>query len=456
MFPSSVFTTLVATFATLFNPFNEIKNLPGLKYELNFKQYSGFLQVSERHFLHYWFVESQNNSESDPLIFWFNGGPGCSSLDGILNEMGPFLVNKDGKTLRPNPHSWNTFASVVYVESPAGVGFSYSSDGNTTANDEMTALENYEAIRKFFVLYPSFRNHSVFIMGESYGGIYVPTLAARIIDGQKEFHINLNGIAIGNGYVNEKMNIETSIRFAYDHGYIDETNWKNLKKKCCHGCIEDCDLTQLTGRCGSMIENIIKTIWYGGINPYDIYRDCDGSFDNTKMESLRVGILPKKFLQLKIKLRDQENRVAVPCLDDTNIRNYLNSDGVRGALNIYENLPPWNICSESITESYQKQYTDMTPIVRKIINADVRVLLYYGDTDMACNFMMGQQFADRLGYPLLQPKTTWKFNKQIAGFKTIYDGVTFLTIRGAGHMAPQWRAPQTTYAIKKFVKNLSI
>ncbi|PIO61291.1 hypothetical protein TELCIR_17187, partial [Teladorsagia circumcincta] len=53
------------------------------------------------------FVESQSDSKKDPLIFWFNGGPGCSSMDGLLNEMGPYFVNLDGKSLRENPDSWN-------------------------------------------------------------------------------------------------------------------------------------------------------------------------------------------------------------------------------------------------------------------------------------------------------------------------------------------------------------
>lgn len=83
-------------------------------------------------------------------MFNFPGGPGCSSLDGLLNEMGPYVANDDGKTLRKNPWAWNRLASVVYIEAPAGVGYSYSTDGNVTTNDDQTSTENYEAFKLFF------------------------------------------------------------------------------------------------------------------------------------------------------------------------------------------------------------------------------------------------------------------------------------------------------------------
>lgn len=54
-------------------------------------------------------------------MFWFNGGPSCSSLFGLLGEMGPYLVDNDDETLRKNPNSWNKFASIFYVESPYGI-----------------------------------------------------------------------------------------------------------------------------------------------------------------------------------------------------------------------------------------------------------------------------------------------------------------------------------------------
>ncbi|KHJ81042.1 serine carboxypeptidase [Oesophagostomum dentatum] len=142
-----------------------------------------------------------------------------------------------------------------------------------------------------------------------------------------------------------------------------------------------------------------------------------------------------------------------PCLNDTDVIVYMNDANVRKALNIPENLPKWDICSNEVTTTYQKQYGDMAPFIKKIVKANVRVLLYYGDTDMACNFMMGQQFSDQLGLKRTLRKTPWKFDRQIAGFKTMFEGLTFITVRGAGHMAPQWRAPQMYYAIQQFLLN---
>ena len=61
-----------------------VTKLPGLNQEINFKQYSGFLKADDKsetnRFFHYWFVESQSNPSSDPMVLWLNGGPGKSYL----------------------------------------------------------------------------------------------------------------------------------------------------------------------------------------------------------------------------------------------------------------------------------------------------------------------------------------------------------------------------------------
>ncbi len=89
--------------------------------------YSGFLNVRPTaKQLHYVFIESLSNPKTDPIVIWFNGGPGCSSLLGLFQENGPFVID-DGETIiKPNPFPWNREANLLYIESPAGVGFSYS------------------------------------------------------------------------------------------------------------------------------------------------------------------------------------------------------------------------------------------------------------------------------------------------------------------------------------------
>jgi carboxypeptidase C (cathepsin A) len=92
--------------------------------------------------MHYFYFPSQNKLDTDPLLFWFNGGPGCSSLLGALYEHGPFLVNDAFGIYMNNTYAWNKNASVVYIESPSEVGFSYSNTPIVNWTDAMVAKLN--------------------------------------------------------------------------------------------------------------------------------------------------------------------------------------------------------------------------------------------------------------------------------------------------------------------------
>src|SRR6266487_635522 len=127
---------------------DEITNLPGLKTKPKFRQYSGYLDSVDTAHLHYWFVESENDPQNDPVVLWMNGGPGCSSLGGFLSEQGPFHVNpNDTKSLDINKYAWNKIANVIFLEAPAGVGYSYKDNGNYATDDDKTARDNYAALQ---------------------------------------------------------------------------------------------------------------------------------------------------------------------------------------------------------------------------------------------------------------------------------------------------------------------
>lgn len=91
---------------------DRITELPGQPKNVGFAQYSGYVTVNDQagRALFYWLVESpaSRGAQSRPLVLWLNGGPGCSSVAyGAAEEIGPFRIRPDGKTLYLNPYAWN-------------------------------------------------------------------------------------------------------------------------------------------------------------------------------------------------------------------------------------------------------------------------------------------------------------------------------------------------------------
>jgi cathepsin A (carboxypeptidase C) len=149
---------------------------------IGFGLYSGYVGVpGSNKQLHYIAAQSQNNPATDPVIVWFNGGPGCSSMLGFLQEHGPYSLADGALNFTQNDFSWNKQATVIYIESPAGVGFSYCpGDDCKVYNDNSTADDNLQAVLGVLGKFPELQKNPLFISGESYAGIYVPMLVDRI------------------------------------------------------------------------------------------------------------------------------------------------------------------------------------------------------------------------------------------------------------------------------------
>ena len=124
------------------------------------------------------------------MVLWLNGGPGSSSLIGLLTENGQFRLNEYSlknvthgvPQLFYNQYGWTQLANIIYLESPKGVGFSYCEGGQSDCinTDESTAMDSYEFLLNFFLEFPEFLSNEFFIAGESYAGIYIPMLMDQI------------------------------------------------------------------------------------------------------------------------------------------------------------------------------------------------------------------------------------------------------------------------------------
>jgi carboxypeptidase C (cathepsin A) len=123
------------------------------------------------------YVESLSNVTGDPVLIWLNGGPGCSSLLGAFSENGPFIFDDGENVIKPNPFSWNERANMLYIESPAHIGFSIGGPNDWTYNDNSQSIDLFAALQDFYVKFPERLSNPLWISGESYAGIYGPFLA---------------------------------------------------------------------------------------------------------------------------------------------------------------------------------------------------------------------------------------------------------------------------------------
>ncbi|CAG8609726.1 3073_t:CDS:2, partial [Dentiscutata heterogama] len=174
------------------------------------QQYSGYLEVNNTKHLFFWFFESRNKPHKDPIVLWLNGGPGCSSLNGLYYELGPCSINPGGNSTTFNPYSWINNSSIIFLDQPTYTGYSYGDNASDdVSNTLVAALDVYAFLQIFFQEFPKYTDLDFHIAGESYSGHYIPAIASDINNYNNDYytkknliHINLESILIGNGFVN--------------------------------------------------------------------------------------------------------------------------------------------------------------------------------------------------------------------------------------------------------------
>ncbi|XP_058670572.1 lysosomal protective protein [Ammospiza nelsoni] len=447
---------------------HEVTYLPGLSKQPSFRHFSGYLCAGPGKYLHYWFVEAQSDPQNSPLVLWLNGGPGCSSMEGFLKEHGPFLIQPDGVTLKYNEYAWNKIANILYVESPAGVGFSYSDDKKYATNDTEVAHNNYLALKDFFRLFPEYSKNDLFLTGESYGGVYIPTLAEWVM---QDPSLNLKGIAVGNGLSSYEINDNSLVYFAYYHGLLGTELWKDLQAYCCsEGKCNFHDNSNLN--CTLKMGEMIQIVEESGLNIYNLYAPCDGGVPGSMRyegDYLITHDLGNSFIRMPLRFSWRQNlfrmpvarkkvRMDPPCTNSTAPSMYLNSPEVRKALHISPEAPEWQVCSFEVNRSYKRLYMQMNEVYLKLLGATkYRILVYNGDVDMACNFLGDEWFVDSLCQKVQVARRPWLYTEngenQIGGFVKEFTNIAFLTVKGAGHMVPTDRPLAAFTMFCRFIKN---
>ncbi|XP_010468225.1 PREDICTED: serine carboxypeptidase-like 33 [Camelina sativa] len=357
---------------------DKVVNLPEQPSSPKVSHFSGYVNVNQENTrsLFFWFFEALSESPSTrPLVLWLNGGPGCSSIGyGAASELGPFRVVENGTSLSFNQYSWVQEANMLFLESPVGVGFSYtnSSSDLDNLNDAFVAEDAYNFMVAWFARYPQYKSRDFFIAGESYAGHYAPQLAEIIYDRNK--------IKPKDSFINLK-------------GFICNVNpmrptfsWEKRTLSL-------------------IVDPLVR--WYEGYDPcYSNYAE-----------------------------------------------KYFNRVDVQSSLHaITRNVPRWKVCNDSILQTYHFTVSSMLPTYSKLIKAGLKIWVYSGDADGRVPVIGSRYCVEALGLSVKSDWRSWFHNHQVGGRITEYEGgLTFVTVRGAGHLVPLNKPEEALALFRSFL-----
>ncbi|OEL28354.1 Serine carboxypeptidase-like 2 [Dichanthelium oligosanthes] len=245
-----------------------VTHLPGFQGPLPFELRTGYVEVDERNGvrLFYYFTLSERSPADDPLMIWLSGGPGCTSFTGLVYQNGPLSFDPQGYTdglpkLVYRPESWTKVSSIIYIDSPVGAGFSYSiADQGYNSSDTKAVDQIVIFLKKWFGVHPEFLSNPLYIAGDSYSGMIVPTVTSEIakgIDVGSEPSLNLKGYLVGNPYTNLDIDEPSKITFAYKMGLISDQIYEAYKESCSVG-----DNSHRSMQCTNSLDAIHETGLY--------------------------------------------------------------------------------------------------------------------------------------------------------------------------------------------------
>lgn len=464
-----------------------ITSIPGFNGTLPSDHYGGYVTIDEEHGrkLYYYFVLSEGNPFKDPLVLWLNGGPGCSSFDGFVYEHGPFNFESGGKSLPKlhlNPYSWSKVSNVLYLDSPAGVGLSYSNNmSDYVTGDLKTASDSHKFLLKWFQLYPEFIANPFYISGESYAGVYVPTLSYEVAQGIKcgvKPILNFKGYMVGNGVTDAVFDGDALVPFAFGMGLISSDLLQEVNNACSGSY-----WNPTNENCESQLYKVDKVL--NDLNVYDILEPCYHSPESSEV-TLRNNKLPLSFRRLgetnrSLPIRKRmfgrswpyrapvkQGRIptwpelalgstTVPCTDDQVATAWLNDESVRSAIHaeMASIIGPWELCTNKI--AFYSDAGSMILYHKNLTAVGYRALIYSGDHDMCVPFTGSEAWTRSLCYGIIDEWRPWYVDAQVAGYTQGYEhNLTFLTIKGAGHTVPEYKPKEALAFYTRWLEGTSI
>ncbi|ETW75785.1 serine carboxypeptidase S10 [Heterobasidion irregulare TC 32-1] len=397
-------------------------------------QASGYGDLTSNESIWFWFFAARNNPDTAPLITWFNGGPGSSSMLGLFQELGPCRISNDSSSVALNPYGWNENANVsagrLFIDQPVGVGFSYGS--TTVGTSQAAASDVWKFLQIWFSdsRFSKYASRDFAIWTESYGGHYGPTFAAYFLEQNAKvangsvsgLPINLKVLGVGDGLTDPLSQYPGYITYAANNPYhplvsssvIKQANTSFYQTNGCRARIQNCYNNGTNSVCSSAQSYCNNNVLSPLAGDYDVY--------------------------------------YVPATDPDpyppDLTDYLTSDAVTSKIGAQAT---WKETSNTVYNNFANTgdwMRNSAPNLETVINAGVRTIIYDGDAVNNLKTNFSREYAT-------QAFSNFTVDGVSAGLYKNAGTFSYVRFFGAGHEVPayEWASiPRGKAALQMFAQ----
>ena len=341
-------------------------------------------------------------------------------------------------------------------------------------NDTSTAEVTYYAIRSWLELFPEYKENEMFLLGESYAGVYVPTIVQQIL-AHPEDGMNLQGFGVGDACTPPEIcGVDPhgpyyQIQFLYGKSAFSNQLYEEIFTVC---STEELINGDLSDNCRPLIAEMHEQV--GGYWVYGYYDNCwyendirrrrlwapkgeDGEdvwpagqqryYGPPIARTSAVGITPNE---------DQfVGGNGYACGGPGAQALYLDLPEVKRALNLPQEATFFQ-CDNGQDFTYRYTERDLVSWYKQIIaEGKLRIVVYNGDTDPGINVFHAQNWTSHLGFAETESWRAWTLDgcQSVGGYVTRYENnFDFLTVKGSGHMVPLHRPQASLEFLSRFLR----
>ncbi|KVE54081.1 serine carboxypeptidase-like 17 [Cynara cardunculus var. scolymus] len=341
-------------------------------------------------------------------------------------------------TLILNPNSWLQMASIIFLDIPAGSGYSYAdTQEGWISSDTVLAAQANDFLKKFLIDHPKFLKNPLYVAGISYIGIAIPKITLEIYEGNERGDhppMNIQGYILMSPLTNKFNDFNSRLEYAHRMALISDDIYKSAIENC-HGNYVNVDT--LNTLCANSLQR---------------YEQCTCR--------ITLDYILEPFCD--------ENDPLSDCQDAFTkvVEIWANTEVVQQALNVRQGkIGKWELLNDTLhykqgkndTECYAYDIFSSFPYHKKLSSKNCRALILSGDHDMTFPYVGIEQWITSLDIEIEIPWHPFYVDGQVGGYQMKYAqndySLTFTTVKGAGHLVPYYKPKETIVATKTWLSS---